>query len=116
MTFPRASLRIDFGEDRRIGPGKIKLLELVASTGSISAAARAMEMSYRRAWLLIEEMNEALAMPVITTSTGGSGGGGAALTPLGETGIATYRAIEAEASAIVERRIKALEVPGRKAG
>ncbi|MFL5259674.1 MAG: winged helix-turn-helix domain-containing protein, partial [Hyphomicrobiales bacterium] len=55
VSYPRASVRIDFGQERRIGPGKVKLLELIRATGSISAAARSMDMSYRRAWLLIEE-------------------------------------------------------------
>jgi len=57
MAYPKASLRIEFGPEQRIGPGKVHLLELVAQTGSISAAAREMDMSYRRAWLLIDEMN-----------------------------------------------------------
>lgn len=115
-SYPRASLRIDLGHERRIGPGKIRLLELIRSTGSISAAAREMEMSYRRAWLLIEEINTALKMPVVQTSTGGSGGGGAVLTPLGEMLIATYREIEAEATAIVEKRIESLAMKKRKVG
>src|SRR5215211_405415 len=96
-SYPRASLRIEFGQERRVGPGKIKLLELIRSTGSISAAARQMEMSYRRAWLLVEEVNTALKAPAVETATGGSGGGGAVLTPLGETLVAAYRDIEAEA-------------------
>ncbi len=55
--FPRAAIKIDFGTEVRLGPGKVRLLELIAETGSISAAARQMEMSYRRAWLLIDEVN-----------------------------------------------------------
>lgn len=116
VSYPRASLRIDFGQERRIGPGKVKLLELIRTTGSISAAARSMDMSYRRAWLLIEEINEALGRPVVATATGGSGGGGAVLTSLGETVVTAYREIEAEATAIVERRIRALPLPSAGPG
>ena len=116
VSYPRASLRIDLGQERRIGPGKVKLLELIRATGSISAAARSMDMSYRRAWLLIEEINQALGMPVVATATGGSGGGGAVLTPLGQTVITTYREIEAEATAIVENRMKSLAMPNGKTG
>ena len=115
-SYPRASLRIDLGDERRVGPGKIKLLELIRATGSISAAARQMDMSYRRAWLLIDEVNTALKAPVVETATGGSGGGGAVLTPLGETLIATYRDIEREATAIVAKRIEVFGGKRRKAG
>jgi molybdate transport system regulatory protein len=115
-SYPRASLRIDLGDERRIGPGKIKLLELIGSTGSISAAAREMEMSYRRAWLLIDEVNAALKAPVVETATGGSGGGGAVLTPFGEMLVATYRDIEKEATAIVAKRIEAFAGKRRKTG
>ena len=72
MAYPKASLRIEFGPDQRIGPGKVHLLELVAQTGSISAAAREMDMSYRRAWLLIDEMNRMFKEPVIAAVTGGA--------------------------------------------
>jgi molybdate transport system regulatory protein len=115
-SYPRASLRIDLGEERRVGPGKIELLEFIRSTGSISAAARAMDMSYRRAWLLIDEVNAALKAPVVETSTGGSGGGGAVLTPLGETLIATYRDIEKETTAIVAKRSGSIAGKKRRAG
>ena len=94
--------------------GQLKLLELIAKTGSISAAARAMDMSYRRAWLLIDEVNNAMKAPVVLTATGGAGGGGAALTPLGETLIAAYREIEADATEIVAKRIDALTVKKKK--
>jgi molybdate transport system regulatory protein len=114
--YPKASLRIDLDQERRVGPGKIKLLEFIRSTGSISAAAREMEMSYRRAWLLIDEVNSALKAPVVETATGGSGGGGAMLTPLGEALIATYRDIEREATAIVAKRTEAFVGKKREAG
>jgi molybdate transport system regulatory protein len=76
-------LRIDFGGERSIGPGKIRLLELINETGSISAAGRALEMSYRQAWLLIDELNKMFREPVVTAQTGGGGGGGAVVTETG---------------------------------
>jgi molybdate transport system regulatory protein len=115
-SYPRASLRIEIDHARRVGPGKIRLLELIRSTGSISAAARQMEMSYRRAWLLIDEVNGALKAPVVATATGGSGGGGAVLTPFGEALIAAYRDIEADATAMVAGRIEALAGKREKRG
>jgi molybdate transport system regulatory protein len=103
--YPKASLRIVFGPDRRVGPGKILLLEGIARTGSISAAAREMDMSYRRAWLLINELNAIFAAPVIETATGGPGGGGANLTVLGKSLIENYRAIEADSTALAAKRL-----------
>jgi molybdate transport system regulatory protein len=97
MAGPRLSIRIDLASGRRIGPGKIALLEAIRSTGSISAGARALGMSYRRAWLLVEEINNALREPAVTAETGGRSGGGAALTPVGERVIGLYRAIETHA-------------------
>ena len=73
-------LRIDFGDERSIGPGKIRLLELIKETGSISAAGRALEMSYRQAWLLVDELNQMFREPVIVAQTGGGGGGGTIVT------------------------------------
>ncbi len=88
------SIRIKFSENVAIGPGKIRLLELIDETGSISAAGRAMEMSYRRAWLLADDLNSSFRLPVITKQTGGSKGGGAALTEWGREVIARYREME----------------------
>ena len=105
MAYPKASLRIELGPEQRIGPGKVRLLELVAETGSISAAAREMDMSYRRAWLLIDEMNRMFKEPVIAAMTGGAHGGGAQLTELGKTVIATYRAIESDSAQILSKRL-----------
>ena len=70
MAGPRLSIRIDLASGKRIGPGKIALLEAIRSTGSISAGARALGMSYRRAWLLVEEINNALREPAVTAETG----------------------------------------------
>jgi molybdate transport system regulatory protein len=90
----RLTLRIDFGGDRAIGPGKIRLLELIAAHGSISAAGREMGMSYRRAWLLVDSLNHYFREPLVSAQVGGARGGGAALTGFGRTVVAHYRAIE----------------------
>jgi molybdate transport system regulatory protein len=90
----RLTLRIDFGGERAIGPGKIKLLELIDSCGSISEAGRRMGMSYRRAWLLVDALNHCFREPVVAAQVGGVKGGGASLTPFGNAVIEHYRAIE----------------------
>ena len=77
-------LRISFPEEDRLGRGKMELLEHIRETGSISAAGRAMDMSYRRAWLLVSDMNRMFSEPVVESQRGGQKGGGAALTPFGE--------------------------------
>jgi len=95
----RLSIRIDLASGDRIGPGKVALLEAIRSAGSISGAARSLGMSYRRAWLLVEEINDALRAPAVTAETGGRGGGGAALTAVGERVVDLYRTIESHARA-----------------
>jgi molybdate transport system regulatory protein len=90
----RLSIRIDLGPDHRVGPGKVRLLEAVAEHGSISAAGRALGMSYRRAWTLIEALNAGFGRPVVETQAGGRAGGGARLSALGAALVADYRAIE----------------------
>jgi molybdate transport system regulatory protein len=102
------SIRIDFGPGRRVGPGKIELLEQIAALGSISAGGRALDMSYRRAWELIEELNTIFGRPVVVSKTGGKKGGGAVLTPLGLMMISRYRAIERAAAAAAEAQMAAL--------
>jgi molybdate transport system regulatory protein len=87
-------MRIYRDEGIAIGPGKVALLEAIAGTGSISAAARLLGMSYRRAWMLVDEMNKALKSPAVTTAAGGSRGGGTALSPTGEALVRHYRAAE----------------------
>lgn len=89
-----------------MGPGKAELIEHIGKTGSISAAARAMGMSYRRAWQLVEALNEAYLEPVVTTAIGGARGGGARVTPFGERVVASYRAMEDKASAAIEADLK----------
>jgi len=95
MTDVSVSFRVDFGPNCAIGPGKIALLESIGSTGSLSEAARRLQMSYRRAWLLLEDLNTAFQQPVARMSVGGRGGGGASLTPFGADLVAAYRALEA---------------------
>jgi molybdate transport system regulatory protein len=92
----KLSIRIDLASGGRIGPGKIALLEEIGRSGSISAAGRAMKMSYRRAWQLVEDLNQTLG-PVVETATGGAGGGGARLTEAGKTVVQEYRALEVAA-------------------
>ena len=104
----KPAIRILFGASSSLGPGKIALLEAIARCGSISAAARDMGMSYRRAWLLVEAMNQAFKQPVVLTSTGGKRGGGAEVTPFGQDLLDRYRRIEAKAAAAVGGELAAL--------
>lgn len=108
MAATRLSIRIDLAGGSRIGPGKISLLEAIRTAGSISAAARTLGMSYRRAWLLVEEINGALREPAVAAATGGRHGGGAALTPVGEQIIDLYRAIETQAHSAARGEFRAL--------
>src|SRR4051794_4945769 len=94
--------RLYLGPELMVGPGKIALLKAVRETGSISAAARQLGMNYKRAWYLLDTLNQGFHQPVVEAAQGGRGGGGTRLTALGETLIASYTAIEAacaEASA-----------------
>lgn len=96
MPKPHISIRVRVmaGDVRAMGPGKADLLHHIDETGSISSGAKAMKMSYRRAWQLVEEMNSAFKSPLVETSAGGKGGGGAALTPMGREVLALYRDLE----------------------
>lgn len=107
---PKMQFRLRVYRDSTIaiGPGKVALLEAIAATGSISAAAREFGMSYRRAWVLVDEMNRALTSPAVDTATGGAHGGGATLTTVGQTIVERYRAIEATAAAAAAKDIAAL--------
>lgn len=105
---PQPSIRILFGAATSLGPGKIALLEAIQQTGSISAAARAMNMSYRRAWLLVEAMNQAFSQAVVQTSAGGKRGGGAIVTPFAQDLLRRYREIECKAAAAVRDELSAL--------
>ena len=101
-------IRIDFAPEQRLGPGKIELLEQIAALGSIAAGGRSLGMSYRRAWELIEELNETFGQPVVESKSGGKKGGGATLTSLGLTIISRYRAIERAAATAAESHVAAL--------
>jgi molybdate transport system regulatory protein len=102
------SIRLDLASGARIGPGKIMVLEEIARAGSISAAGRALKMSYRRTWELVEDLNRTLGSPVVQTAAGGSGGGGAVLTPVGQALVTTYRAIEMDTAAAARKHLQAL--------
>jgi molybdate transport system regulatory protein len=94
---PRVRLRVVFGPEEMMGPGKAELLERIAGTGSIAAAGRSMGMSYKRAWQLVETLNAMFREPLVESTRGGAKGGGARLTEAGEAVLAEYRALEAEA-------------------
>jgi molybdate transport system regulatory protein len=94
MKNPHLSIRLDLANGGRIGPGKIALLEAIRTEGSISEAARHLGMSYRRAWKLVDQINETLREPAVTTATGGHHGGGTVLTQTGERVIELYHTIE----------------------
>ena len=105
----RLTIRLDFELGRRLGAGKVALLESIDKTGSISAAGRAHQMSYRRAWLLVDELNQFFATPVVAAHHGGARGGGAALTDQGRRIVALYRDAEAKMREAAQREIEAIE-------
>ena len=98
-----------------IGPGKVALLEAIGETGSITSSAKKLGMSYRRAWLLVEETNNGLVRPAVATATGGQRGGGTALTPVGVELVRRYRALERVTGLAVERKLNSLlrTIPAR---
>jgi len=104
---PKPQIRIMFRRAIAMGPGKADLLLAIERTGSISAAARTLGMSYRRAWLLVDTMNQCFKSPVVATLTGGQRGGGARVTKLGHDVLARYRAMDAKAAASVQRDLAA---------
>ena len=105
---PQLSVRIDLDGDERIGPGKILLLENIREHGSISAAGRAMDMSYKRAWDLVDEINRICRQAAVERQTGGKNGGGAMLTPFGISLVARYRKIERDAASVARKELAAL--------
>ena len=107
-SLPQLSVRIDLDTEARIGPGKIQLLENIRACGSISAAGRAMGMSYKRAWDLVDEINRICRQPAVERQTGGKNGGGAILTPFGIALVARYRKIERDAASAVRKDLLAL--------
>jgi molybdate transport system regulatory protein len=98
---PHPRLRVMMTEFICMGPGRADLIDAIDRTGSISAAAREMNMSYRRAWQLVENTNAAFVAPLVLTNTGGSGGGGALVTDFGRDVVAQYRAMEQKAAALL---------------
>lgn len=117
---PGIRFRVDFRDRCSVGIGKIRLLEGIERSGSLSQAAREMGMSYRRAWLLIDSMNEEFDAPVVSATVGGSGGGGAKLTPLGNDLVVTYRALEARVAALTAEHMSSIAAHavdrGRRSG
>ncbi|MFY9293538.1 MAG: LysR family transcriptional regulator [Methylorubrum rhodinum] len=112
----RLSIRVDLGPDHRLGPGKVRLLEAIAEHGSIAAGARALGMSYRRAWMLVEAMNRGFGAALVESQAGGRAGGGARLSDLGAEVVAAYRTVERaaeEAAATALHRLAVLCPEGR---
>jgi len=108
-SLPTLSVRIDLDAQGRIGPGKIQLLENIQKFGSISAAGRAMDMSYKRAWDLVNEINRVCRQPTVESQAGGKNGGGAVLTSFGLSLVARYRKIEREAASAVRNDLVRLQ-------
>jgi molybdate transport system regulatory protein len=104
--YPGLTLRVLAKDAPALGPGKAQLVQLIDSTGSISAAARAMGMSYRRAWLLVAALNESFKQPVVIAETGGRRGGGARVTAFGLRLVEQYRAMEDKAHAAIVSDLK----------
>jgi len=94
QSSPEIRFRVDFDNRCSVGIGKVRLLEAIEHTGSLSQGARLMGMSYRRAWLLIDSMNVEFDTPVVSATVGGSGGGSAKLTSFGQELIEAYRKLE----------------------
>lgn len=105
----RLTLRIDFDNGSQIGHGKVRLLELIAEHGSITRAAKEMKMSYRRAWLLADEVNRMFKTPVLETQHGGPGGGSARLTSFGHAVVGHYRAMESKTLKLFSKQLNELE-------
>lgn len=116
MRYKGLTLRVLGRSSAAMGPGKAELVERIARTGSISAAAREMGMSYRRAWQLVESLNGTFREPVVTTAIGGRRGGGARVTPFGGRLVAGFRAMEEKASAAIAGDLRRYAAHLRKAG
>ncbi len=98
------------GDAIALGPGKVDLLEAIDRSGSISQAAKEIELSYRRAWDMVDTMNQCFKKPLVSSSTGGKGGGGATLTPLGKRMIQLYRAMESAAETSTKNEWKSIKI------
>ena len=108
MRHPRGAtkLRVMYGPDIAMGPGKAELLAAIAATGSISASAKRLRMSYRRAWLLVDTMNRCFREPVVASATGGSGGGGAHVTAFGRRVLARFRSMQARVDRAIDPELE----------
>lgn len=113
---PRLTIRIDFDDGSALGPGKVRLLELVAETGSIRKAAAGLKMSYRKAWLLLQALKTTFGEALVETTTGGKSGGGARVTRLGRFVVGRYRALEGAARRSGGRELVALDRHVRQSG
>jgi molybdate transport system regulatory protein len=103
----KVRIRVDLAPGVSIGPGKIALLEAIEREGSLSMAARSLKMSYRRAWMLLDDLNRSFKVPVVTTVVGGLRGGGARLTQFGLALVQSYRALERDAARAAGKHLKA---------
>jgi molybdate transport system regulatory protein len=108
MASPVVRFRIDFAEHSSLGPGKIRLLEAIRDSGSLSQAARDMGMSYRRAWLIVESLRQSFREPVTVASAGGKDGGGMLVTEFGDGLIESYRELERDFATLAARRLQAI--------
>ena len=99
MAAIRITARLIAKGERAFGPGKAELLERIAAEGSISKAAKSMEMSYSRAWQLVDAMNQSFRQPLVESTAGGRKGGGAVLTRTGEEVLALFRRMEGKLKA-----------------
>lgn len=104
----RLKIRVQLAGEHSLGPGKVQLLEAVAEHGSISAAARSMQMAYRHAWEMLDDLNRCFRLPVIETETGGPAGGGTRVTAFGAELIIRYHAMQAKADAALATDLAAL--------
>jgi len=111
---PRLRIRVDLSPECSIGPGKVTLLEAIDREGSLSVAARSIEMSYRRAWNLLDDLNQSFAEAVVSTSTGGLLGGGARLTNFGRELVKAFRALERAALPLARTHMRKFPVRNRR--
>ncbi len=107
-------IRLLLGDEIAMGPGKADLLDAILRTGSISAAAKSMQMSYRRAWILVDTMNACFDSPLVDSCRGGAGGGGATVTTLGLEILSQYRTLQDEVRTVVDRHLGAFPSRARR--